>query len=444
MRRSLCLLIAAIAGVLIAPRAEAIDIQEVTTPRGIKAWLVQDKSAPLVSLSFSFAGGTASEPESQKGVTGLMARMLTDGAGTLPAQAFRLRQEEAAVSLDFGASPDRLNGSLRMLSANRDQAFDLLRLALTAPRFDADMLEQRRSQAIASFNQAEQRPRAVAERTMMRTMFAGHPYGRDGQDFRETLKTIASSDLRQRAASLLRRDGLIVAAVGDIDPDGLAQALDRAFGDLPAGEPASTSSQWAIPQWTPSDKPRNVIVERPVPQSAIVMAMPGVLRADPDWYAALVLSHILGGGQQSRLFNEVRDKRGLAYSVSSSLRPAAKASLLVISTGSANDRVAETIPVIRREIARLREHGVDEQELADAKTYLTGALALSLDSSRAVAGLLHGLRVDGLPRDFLDRRAGLIAAVTRADVDRVARRLLRDDATVTVVVGKPQGLVLER
>ena len=444
MRRSLCLLIAAIAGVLIASRAEAVDIREVTTPRGIKAWLVQDKSAPLVALSFSFPGGTASEPESQKGVTSLMARMLTDGAGTLPAQDFRLRQEEAAVSLDFGASPDRLNGSLRVLSANRDQAFDLLRLALTAPRFDADMLEQRRSQAIASFNQAEQRPRAVAERTMMRTMFAGHPYGRDGQDFRETLKTIASSDLRQRAASLLRRDGLIVAAVGDIDADGLAQALDHAFGDLPAGEPASTSSQWAIPQWTPSDKPRNVIVERPVPQSAIVMAMPGVLRADPDWYAALVLSHILGGGQQSRLFNEVRDKRGLAYSVSSSLRPAAKASLLVISTGSANDRVAETIPVIRREIARLREHGVDEQELADAKTYLTGALALSLDSSRAVAGLLHGLRVDGLPRDFLDRRAGLIAAVTRADVDRVARRLLRDDATVTVVVGKPQGLVLER
>jgi zinc protease len=176
----------------------------------------------------------------------------------------------------------------------------------------------------------------------------------------------------------------------------------------------------------------------------MLIALPGVLREDPDWHAALVMARVLGGGQQSRLFNEVRDKRGLAYSVSSSLRPAAKASLLVISTGSANDRVAETIPVIRREIARLREHGVDEQELVDAKTYLTGALALSLDSSRAVAGLLHGLRVDGLPRDFLDRRAGLIAAVTRADVDRVARRLLRDDATVTVVVGKPQGLVLER
>lgn len=439
MRGCLCLLIAAIASVLIAPRAEAIDIQEVTTPRGIKAWLVQDQSAPLVSLSFSFAGGTASERESQKGATDLMARMLTDGAGTLPAQAFRLRQEEAAVSLDFGASLDRLNGSLRMLSANRDRGFDLLRLALTAPRFDADMLEQRRSQAIASFNQAEQRPRAVAERTMMRTMFAGHPYARDYQDLRESLKAIAPSDLRERAAALLRRDSLIVAAVGDIDAADLAQAVDRAFGDLPVGEPVA-----GIAQWTPPGKPRSVVVERPVPQSAIVMAMPGVLRADPDWYAALVLSHILGGGQQSRLFKEVRDKRGLAYSVSSSLRPAAKASLLIISTGSANDRVTETIHVIRGEIARLREQGVDDQELADAKTYLTGALALSLDSSRAVAGLLHGLQVDGLPRDFLDRRTGLIAAVMKADVDRVARRLLRDDATGMVVVGKPQGLVLDR
>jgi zinc protease len=438
MTRGLLVLIA-IVGTLIATRADAIDIQEVTTPRGIKAWLVQDKTAPLVALSFSFAGGTASEPEDRKGATSLMALMLTDGAGALPAEAFKLREEDAAVSLGFSASSDRLNGSLRVLTANREQGFELLRLALTAPRFDTDMLEQRRSQAIASFNRAEQRPRAVAERTMARTMFAGHPYAQDFGDPRQSLKTIAPSDLRARAAALLRRDGLIVAAVGDIDAADLAPALDRAFGDLPVGEPPA-----AIPEWTPSLGPRTIVVERPVPQSAIVMAMPGVLRADPDWYAALALSQILGGGQQSRLFDEVRNKRGLAYSVSSGLRPMAKASLLVIAAGSANDRVAETIQVIRGEVARLREKGVDGQELADAKTQLTGALALSLDSSRAVAGLLHGLQVDGLPRTFLDHRAGLIAAVTKADVDRVARRLLRDDAITTVVVGKPLGLVLER
>ena len=438
MRRGF-LALAAIAATWIAIPAGAVEIQEVTTPLGIKAWLVQDKTAPVVALSFSFAGGTASEPESQKGITSLMALMLTDGAGTLPADAFRLRQEEAAVSLSFGASPDRLGGSLRVLTDNRDQAFDLLRLALTAPRFDADMLEQRRAQAIAGLNQAEQRPRTVAERTMMATMFAGHPYARDSHGLRETLRTLAPPDLRSRAAALLTRSGLIVAAVGDIDTAELARGLDHAFGGLPPGAPAA-----AIPDWVPSVKPRTIVVDRPVPQSAVAMAMPGVMRSDADWYAAVMLSHILGGGQQSRLFEEVREKRGLAYSVSSDLRSAAKASLMVISTGSANDRVAEAIDVIRSEIARLRSNGVTEQEVADAKTYLTGALALSLDSSSAVAGLLHGLQVDGLPRDFLGHRAGLIAAVSVADVDRIGRRLLRDDAITTIVVGKPVGLALQR
>jgi zinc protease len=424
---------------LITSHAGAVEIQEVTTPLGIKAWLVEDKSAPLVALSFSFAGGTASEPESQKGVTNLMAILLTDGAGSLNAEAFRRRQEDAAAYLGFGASADRLGGTLRVLTANRDQGFELLRLALTEPRFDADMLEQRRDQAIAGLNQAEQRPRSVAERTLMATMFAGHPYARDSSGLRETLKTLTPADLKNRASALLHRRGLIVAAVGDIDAKELARQLDLAFGGLPEGNPEE-----ALPDWVPPAKPRTLVIERPVPQSAVLMAMPGVLRRDPDWYAALILSHILGGGQQSRLFEEVREKRGLAYSVSASLRSADKAGMLVISTGSANERVAEAVHVIQSQLARLRTDGVTEREVTDAKTYLTGALALSLDSSGAIAGLLHSLQADGLPRDFLDHRAGLIAAVTKADVDRVARRLLDDDATTTVVVGKPVGLAVER
>jgi zinc protease len=367
-----------------------------------------------------------------------MAMMLTDGAGTLPAEAFRLREEDAAVSLGFSASPDRLSGALRVLSAGRDEGFDLLRLAMAEPRFDPDMLEQRRAQAIAGLNQADQRPASVAQRTLMATMFAGHPYAQDSSGLRETLKTLTPADLKARAAALLTRGDLIVAAVGDIDAAELARQLDQAFGSLPPGAP-----QPALPDWTPPTKPRTVMIERPVPQSSVLIAMPGIMREDPDWYAALVMAHILGGGQQSRLFDEVREKRGLAYSVSSAIRTSAKASMLVISTGSANERVAEAIRVIRSELVRLRTDGITDPELAEAKTYLTGALALSLDSSGAIAGLLHGLQIDKLPRDILDKRAGLIAAVTAEDVRRVAGRLLRDDAMTTVVVGKPVGLAAE-
>ena len=419
--------------------AQAIDIREVTTPLGIKAWLVEDHSVPVVTLSFSFAGGAALEPEGQKGVTSLMTQLLTDGAGNLPAQAYKKREEETAASIGFGASLDRISGSLRALTANRAESFELLRLALTAPRFDADMIDQRRAQFVASLNQASQRPQSVAGRTLMGTVFAGHPYARESEGLRETLKTLSADDIRKRWSGLIDRSGLVIAAVGDITEADLARELDRVFGALPAGV-----AKPLPPEWTPTSKPRTIIVERPVPQSVVQMAMPGIARNDPDWYPAFILNHILGGGgQQSRLFTEVRERRGLVYSISSSLRTWKRASLVGISTASANEKVADTIRVVRAELARIRTEGVTEQELVDSKTYLTGALPVSLDSSSSIAGLLHSLQVDGLPRDQLEKRPKLIAAVTGEDVRRMARRLLRDDALTVVVVGKPVGLNAE-
>ncbi len=234
------LALVALGWVLAASSAHAVDIQEVTSPLGLKAWLVEDKSAPVIALSFSFEGGTAAEPDARKGVTNLMATMLTDGAGPLPARAFRLREEDTSASLGFGASPDRLSGSLRVLAANRDQGFDLLRSALVEPRFDDDMLEQRRAQVISGLSQAEQRPASVAERRLMAVVFAGHPYGRSTADRVETLKSITRDDLKARAAQLLTRHGLLVAAVGDIDAAELGRQLDRTFGALAVGEASPT------------------------------------------------------------------------------------------------------------------------------------------------------------------------------------------------------------
>jgi len=434
------LLGALVAALLWLPAAAgAVDIKAVTTPLGLKAWLVQDKSASAVSLSFSFSGGAASDPAGQSGVTNLMATVLTDGAGPLAFQAFQRRQEDAAASLGFSASLDRLSGTLRVLSANREEGFELLRLALTQPRFDADMVEQRRAQIVAALNQANERPGSVAARTLMTTEFAGHPYANDPDGTPDDLKTLTPQKVKQRAAQLLLRSGLIVAAVGDIDEAELGRLLDRAFGSLPMGTPPPLP-----PEWQPPAKPHTVVVERSVPQSTALMALPGIARDDPDWYAALTLNHILGGsGQQSRLFSEVREKRGLAYGASSSLRVYRRAALLVISTASANERIAEALRVVRAELARLRTDGPTEPEFADAKTYLTGALALSLDSSSSVANLLHAMQVDNLPPDHLTKRAALIGAVKIDDVRRIARRLLRDEAITTIVVGKPVGITID-
>lgn len=439
-RRLVSIFLSIVLSVLPLAAAGAVEIKQVATPLGIKAWLVEDKSVPVVTVSFAFDGGTASEPAGQKGVTSLMAILLTDGAGALPARAFKQRSEDNEVWMGFGASVDRLSGTLRVLSANRDVGFELLRSALTEPRFDDDMIEQRRAQALSSLAQSEQRPGTVATRTMMRTMFAGHPYAAETSGLRDSLKALTADDIKARAKLLLSRTGLIVAAVGDIDEAEFARQLDRAFGGLPEGP-----MQPDLPAWTPpSTKGRTIAVERPVPQSTVQIAFPGIARDDPDWYAAFVMNHILGGGGlTSRLAAEVREKRGLAYGVSSGLRNYRKASLLVISTATANEKVADTLRVIRAEVARMRTDGVTGPELADAKTYLVGALPVSLDSSTTIAALLYSMQVDGLPRDYLDQRARIIGAVTAADVNRVARRLLRDDAALAVVVGKPVGLPTE-
>jgi len=235
------------------------------------------------------------------------------------------------------------------------------------------------------------------------------------------------------------RNGLIVAAVGDIEEADLGRLLDRVFGGLPLGAPPVLP-----PDWQPPAKARTVVVDRPVPQSTALMGLPSITRDNPDWYAALLLNHILGGsGQQSRLFTEVREKRGLAYGASSSLRSYRKAGLLVLSTASANERVAEAIRIVRAELARLHNEGPTEAEFANAKTYLSGALALSLDSSSAIASLLHSMQVDNLPPDHLTRRTSLINAVKIDDLRRLARRLLREDVMTTVVVGKPVGVTAD-
>ena len=436
---TLRLLLAAVLSALSIAPAAAIDIKPVTTPLGIKAWLVEDKSVPVINLSFSFEGGSALEPEGQKGVTSLMALLLTDGAGSLAGTAFKQRAEDSEVALGFGASLDRLSGSLRVLSANRNEGFELLRLAMVEPRFDPEMVEQRRAQALSNVNQADQRPATVAGRAMMTTVFAGHPYAANTEGLRTGLKAVTVDNLKARAAELLSRTSLVIAVVGDIDAAELSRQLDRAFGALPAN-PAPAE----LPQWKAEIKRRTIVIERPVPQSTVQIVMPGIARNDKDWYAAFVMNHIFGGGGLgSRLTTEVREKRGLTYGVSSGLRVYKKASLFAISTASANEKVAEAVKVIRAEIARMRTDGVTAEELADAKTYLTGALPVSLDSSGSVASLLYSLQVDGLPPDHLDKRSALIGAVTAEDVRCVARRLLRDDAAVTVVVGKPVGLPTE-
>ena len=425
-----------VAVVLAGSPAGAIEVKRVVSPGGVEAWLVEDHSIPVISLSASFAAGAALDPPGKEGRASLLSSLLDEGAGELDSKAFQEKLADISARLRFSASRDRFDARLRTLSVNRDDAFDLLRLALTGPRFDAKPVARIKAQTIAGLRAQLQDPDTIAGRAWYRAVFPDHPYGRPVDGTVESIGAVGVADLRDFVSGHLVRAGLKIGVAGDISPDELARRLDAIFGALPAtGRPAEISAARA------ANPGKQVVIERNVPQSVVVFGHAGIARNDPDWYAAYVMNRILGGGGfSSRLTEEVREKRGLAYGVYSYLNPLDHAPLMMGGVATANARVGESLKVIRAEWRRMQQDGVSAKELADAKTYINGSFPLRLDSSRRIAGLLVAMQVHNLGIDYVERRPALIDAVSRDDIARVARRLMKPDALTVVVVGKPNGL----
>jgi zinc protease len=416
--------------------ARAIDIQSVTSPGGVTAWLVEDRTIPLVAMKFSFDGGAAGDPQDKSGIANFLSGMLDEGAGDLDSQAFQTRLDELSIKLSFSATRDEFQGSLQTLTRTRDEAFDLLKLALTAPRFDAEPLQRVRSQILLGIRQDNEDPSTIATNAWMRTAFPQHPYGRPTKGSEETVQAINADDLKDLTKRLFARDGLKIAVVGDIDAETLKRLLDQTFGSLPA-----ESGMPAVAEATPVEGPLVEVIERDVPQAVIRWGLNGIKRSDPDFIPAYVMAFILGDdGFGSRLMQEVREKRGLTYGVFMTLYPMDRAGLFYGGAATVNQRAGETIDVLHRELRRMAAEGPTEEELAQAKTYLTGSFPLRFDSNSKIASQLLSIQRDELGIDYVNRRNELINAVTLDEVKRLAKRLIDADELVFTVVGKPEGV----
>ncbi len=428
-----CLLAASLA---LASSASAIEIRKVTSPGGITAWLSEDHTIPLIAMRFSFEGGSAADPDGQEGLAYFLSGMLDEGAGDLDSASFQKRVDELNMRMSFNAERDGFTGSLQTLTENRDASFDLLRLALTTPRFDQEPLDRIRQQILLSLREDREDPESIVGASWMKTMFGDHPYARPVKGTAEGLKAIKGSDLNALANRLFAREGLLISVVGDIDEDTLKRLLDETFASLP-----EKSGMPAVPPATIARGPSVDVVERDIPQSVVRFGHAGIARDDPDFLTAYVLNHILGGSSfGSRLMEEVREKRGLSYSTYSVLYPLEGGDLFFGGAATVNERVPETISVVLDVLKRLAEDGPTEQELAEAKTYLTGSYALRFDNSRKIASQLQGIQRQRLGIDYVIKRNDLVNAVTLDDIRRVARRLIDADALVFTVVGKPVGL----
>jgi zinc protease len=426
---------------LLSPAAaHAVTVQRVVSPNGIEAWLVEDHTLPVVTLHFSFRGGGATEPKEKLGLAQMTASLLDEGAGTLDSQAYQSRIEDLASSVRFNASQDYVNGSLQTITKNTDAAFDLLRLSLTAPRFDVEPVARIRADLIAAVAQRAERPNAIASRVWWHNAFADHPYARPTEGTAASLAAITVEDLHGFVRDRFGRDALTVGVVGDIAPDALKALLDKTFGALP-----EHAAPFAIADSTVQDAGALLLVKRPIPQSVVTFGEPGIKREDPDWYAASIDNYILGGGGfASRLMNEVRVKRGLAYGVYTYLVPLRASGVILGGVATQNSRVAQSIDVIRAEWQRMHDDGPTAEEVDAAKTYLTGSFATQFDSTSRIAETLVQLQEDKLGIDFLDRRNAAINAVTLDDARRVAKRLFDPAQLGFVVVGTPTDLTPTR
>ncbi len=432
-----CWLLGLLVLVSLGGAARAAEIKEVRSPGGITAWLVEEHTIPMMAVEIHFGGGVSLDPAGKEGLANLLSGMLDEGAGQLDSQAFQSRLEDLAISLSFNAGRDSFSGSMRTLTENAGEAFALLRMALNEARFDAEPLERIRSQIIAGIRAREQNPNTIVGQTLFSTLYPGHPYGRPSRGTPDTVATITADDLRTFVRERFVKQNLVIGVVGDVTPEELGVLLDETFGALP-DRPSGTVE---VPDVMPREDASLTVVQRPIPQSVLMWAMPGIKRDDPDYFAAVLMNRVLGGGSfTSRLYEEVREKRGLAYSVYSAIVPFEHSGIVMGGVGTQNAQLKESLSIIRAEIGKIAREGVTLEELEAAKTYTTGAFPLTLTTNGRIAAVLVTLQVLDLGIDYLDRRADLVNRVTLDDVRRVARRLLDTDAMTVVVVGNPEGV----
>lgn len=406
----------------------AVDVKTLDAGKGLEVWQVEDRTLPMIAMSAALPAGSVYDPPGKAGLAAFTASLLDEGAGTMNSDAFHAALSDRAIRLSVSPGRDYVTISLVTLTAHAKEAFSLLGLALSQPRFDADAVARVRAQILASLQESDQDPASVAARGFFREFFHGHPYGHAVDGEAASIAAIDAADIKGFAHAHWVRSGVKIAVSGDVDAATLKTLLASAFGKLSGKPPA------------PIQEARNMgapgvhVIPMPVPQPNALFGLPGIKRSDKDFIPAYVANYILGGGGfSSRLMNDVREKRGLTYGISTSLDPYRHAGLLIGQAASKKASMGETIAVLRQTMKAFAANGATGKELADAKTYLTGSFPLAFDSNVGIAAQFNSFQMSGLPVDYVQRRNALIEAVTPDDVKRVARRLF-DPAKLTVVV----------
>lgn len=414
------------------PPAAALGPQVVqeTLPNGATLLVSEQRNLPLVLVRVLVDAGSRRDPDGQAGLANLTADLLTEGTATRSAEEVKEAIDFIGGSLGAGADQDYALLSLRVLRKDLDAGLDLLADVLLRPAFHADELARRREAVLASIRSDEDDPTTVAQKAFQRALYGDTPYGHPVDGTLETVRGLTRDDVRRFYQRHYGPGGAAVVVVGDVSPDEARAAVLRALGDW-RGEPPAP---FVYPPFTPPAG-EAIRLERPVTQAGIVLGHLGIARDNPDYETLQVMNYLLGGGGfSSRLMDTIRTQAGLAYSVGSFFAASKSPGPFEIIMQTKNATIAEAIAKAREQVARLRDEPISGDELVEAKRYLTGSYPLRLDSNAKIADFIAQTWFYDLGTDYADVYIRRVNAVSREDVQRVARAYLHPERFIEVVV----------
>ncbi|MEN8236345.1 MAG: pitrilysin family protein [Pseudomonadota bacterium] len=411
-----------------------IKVQEITSPGGIKAWYTYDSTSPIISMSFSFAGGSSVDPKGKSGTAEMLSSMLMQGAGPMDKKALVAKMQDLAIGIDFNAGLDFFSGTLQTIHGNREESFQLLGLILTQPNLSLQALEHVRRLLLTHLSNIKKDPKALAQRSLSKALFPEHVYGRPTYGNEASVRSLKQKDIKSYLQKYLVKSDLIIGITGKISVTEAGRLLDMAFGKLPQGKPVTSVANTKPQNWK-----EPILVEQDIPQSTIVFAQKGWRYGHKNFVAADLLLYILGGGMTSRLMEEIRIKKGYAYYVGSWMNPRVHSGLVAGNLGTSHLQTGEAIDLLKSEWRRLQEHGVTQKEFENAKKYLINSFPLRFQSSAAVARYLKVYQIYQFDVNYFQKRQEIIENITLNELNELAKMLLKPDQLGIVVVGRPFG-----
>lgn len=425
-------LLATVLAALAAP-VRAGNVSEITSAGGVKAWLVEEHRVPIVALRLAFEGGASQDPADRAGLTSLLADAMMEGAGTLDAVALKEKIARIGMRLSLTSGRDGVYGGIEVVSGQLQPAAEVLRAILTSPALNAEDIERLKAQRLTDIARELANPGTIATQQWYAAAFPDHPYGYPVSGRGDTVPRIDRASLQAQHKRLFARDNLKVVIVGDIGREAAVRLLEAAFDGLPA-QAALVPVPAAIPR--PSAAP--IITDKPAPVAAAVFGMAGLAVGDPDFAALRVLNQLLGSGDlDSLLMDEIRVKRGLAYSADSRLYNDHLAALIIGRFSTRNGKMKEALGVLRDVLQRIAREGPTQAQFENARSFLVGSALIDTDTSARLAGALLEVWRDGEGSDALLTRSEKVRAVSLADVKRVAARALALDNLIVSIAGDP-------